>query len=450
MLRILIVQLIVTVLAISLPGCGSDNDAQRGREVSFQLLDSDGIPVAPLWVAFRDGDSPWERIDASGSGLVWQHHVGDRAGRYTFAVISGDEPGLSIYAGTLGETTRFTDRVNSTSLPAVAAHLEGSVSGVPSGSYWTAAVGSRSDSLVAETTNNYAIGVRSAGTSDLLAALSNGTGVSAEITRFWLKRSLVVAGDTLQAIDFDDTLLAAPGNPSQVTVKGGDLISGGASFNTPRTALANGWLRLSPDLDPSPAPELWFLSPPSGLLQPKDVQCAWGQVGTAVMTNCVTAGSPLELDFTGLTDFLGFSLVDRTLTWQTYPQAQMYDIRVSPSTGPQLRVKISRGAAGTAPGFVIPDLSGVSGWDPSWEVELGSEPVLAGRAIWSSITLNALLRQDALNRHDGSYRSWSVVSQPGVIGGGTELMAACNICRTNCTFQVDIYACLTECDLICP
>lgn len=450
MLRILITQLLITVLAISIPGCGSDHDAQRGREASFQLLDSDGIPVTPLWVAFRDGDSPWERIDASGSGLVWRHRVGDLAGRYTFAVVSGDEPDLSIYAGTLGEITRFTDRLNAASLPAVAAHLGGSVSGVPSGSYWTAAAGSRRDSMVAETTNNYAIGVRSAGTADLLAALSNGTGVSAEITRFWLKRDLGVAGDTLQAINFGDALLAAPGSPWQVTVKGGVLITGGASFNTSRTALANGWLRPSPDHAPSPAPELWFLSPPAGQLQPEDVQCAWGLAGTAVMTNCVTAGSPPELDFAGLTSFPGFSLVDRTLTWPAYPQAQMYDIRVSPSTGPQLRVKISRGAAGADPGFVIPDLSGVSGWDSSWKVEHGSAPVLAGSAIWSSITLNALLRQNALNRHDGSYRSWSVVSQPGVIGGGSELMTQCNICRANCAFEVNIYACLTECDLICP
>jgi hypothetical protein len=451
MLRPLIVQLIVTVLALSLPGCGSNFDTQPGRKASFLLLDSDGIPVAPLWVAFRDGDSPWERIAAAGRGLVWQHPVRDQAGRFAFAVISGDEPSLSIYAGTLGEVTRFTDRVNSTSLPAVAAHLEGSVSGVPSGSYWTVAVGSRSDSLMTETTNNYAIGVRSAGRADLLATLGNGTGASAEITRFWLKRDLVVAGDTQQAIDFDDTLLAAPGSPEQVTVKGGNLISGTASFNTPRTALANGWLRLSSDLGPLSAPELWILSSPSGLLQPEDVQCARGQMGSAVLTNCVAAGSPLELDFTGLTDFQGLSLTGRTLTWQAHPQAQLYDIRVSPTTGPRLTVKISQAAAGSAPAFALPDLSGVSGWDPSWEVELGSEPPLTGSAIWGSISLDALLRQEALNRHDGSYRSWSVESQPAEIGGGSNVFAQCEICRTNCTFQpLDIYNCLNECDLICP
>ncbi len=73
---------IVTFFLIALmSACG--NSPQN--VASLQKFDTDGVPAAPAWVAFKDGDGPWVQITTPSADMVWSHNVSDPAGRYAFA-----------------------------------------------------------------------------------------------------------------------------------------------------------------------------------------------------------------------------------------------------------------------------------------------------------------------------------------------------------------------------
>ena len=128
-LRKLLPAVILTFfLIVLMSACGNSPNV-----ASLQKFDLDGVPAAPAWVAFKDGDGPWQQIATPSANLVWSHTVTDPAGRYAFAVVTASEQFLEIYAGTLSEISRFSALEFPTAIPATPVSVSGTVSGSSGG-----------------------------------------------------------------------------------------------------------------------------------------------------------------------------------------------------------------------------------------------------------------------------------------------------------------------------
>ncbi len=440
-LRKLLPAVILTFfLIVLMSACGNSPNV-----ASLQKFDLDGVPAAPAWVAFKDGDGPWQQIATPSANLVWSHTVTDPAGRYAFAVVTASEQFLEIYAGTLSEISRFSALEFPTAIPATPVSVSGTVSGVPAGASWETRIGPRLARGPINGSAAFVIGVRTPGLTDMLAVR---TAASGAMDRWWLNRNLPVLQNLTQTIDFTDPSLSDAGVATNVSLSISNLVAGGASYSTSHATISNGWGIASVVWLPS---ELWYLSPSAARMQPGDVQCVWGDTGMVRLTNCAAPGAALALDFTGLPIFGSVSLSGQTLSWSPYSGAQLYEVQLTPTTPTQglyVDVTVTPGAAGTTPSLQIPDLSQVAGWKSSWTVNLGSATAV-GWATASNVSTEQVLLQNVLNRYLAGYRGWVAVGLPLGLGGGPSVIQNCNVCLTNCCGPgSDFYGCVSGCNLL--
>jgi hypothetical protein len=154
-----------------------------------------------------------------------------------------------------------------------------------------------------------------------------------------------------------------------------------------------------------------------------------------------------------LSEFGGVSLAGRTFSWPAYPGAQLYEIPVRPATGLAVALKVTPGAAGASPSITIPDVSDLPGWNPEWTVTTDTVSPITATALGSNTPLDLMLQQKASNRYAAGYSGWTAIGAPfvqgEVLGQGERLRSQCQICLSNCIFAIDLFACETECDLVC-
>ncbi len=369
---------------------------------SFRLVDWDGLPATPVWVAFQNGDEPWQRLPAPGADLVWSQLVTDPDGRYAFAVVFPGGRPVHIYAGTLQEIRCFTGISFQFPLPATPFAVSGVLSGLNPDSGYNVALGTRTEFDDPEHPKFYSAGVRIPSTYDVLASRFSSAGVP---DRLWLRRDLTVDRDIDLPIDFDDPARSTPGVPLKISVNAGTLRAGSVAIQASTSSLRTHWLVPGAETV-SGAPELNYLGLPAGFARASDLLVVTGISSGVQELRCAEASSPPTLDFSDLGDFDSTAFADRTLSWRPLPGALSYRFML-PSAVPGQRywAEVTPGYAGDSCRFEIPDLSGVDGWNPSWNFNPGSGAA-NGTAIGGNASLDNLMLQGSLNRYVKGTRMW--------------------------------------------
>lgn len=369
---------------------------------SFRLLDWDGVPTTPLWVAFKDGDGAWQRLSRPGDNLVWSHLVTDPAGRYAFAVVYPGGFPVHLFAGTLDEIRCFTSISFQFPLPDTSLSVSGSISGLPDGSSWNVSIGARTEFPSAEVPAAYSSGVRVPATYDALAVRTT----AAEIPdRLWLRRDLAVDKNISLPIDFTDPALSTPGLPRQIAVSSGTLTAGSVAIQASTSSIRNSWL-VPGASSASGKPELNYLALPEGFARASDLLVATGVSSGVQLLLSSDQANPPELDFSGLSDFDSTTFADGVLSWKPLSGALRYSFTLPRVAGSiRYRADVTPGYAGDSSRFTIPDLSSLDGWNPAWNFIPGNG-VATGTAAGGNCTLDSLTLQSSLNRYTKGTRIW--------------------------------------------
>lgn len=375
---------------------------------SFRLVDWDGVPTMPAWVAFRDGDAAWQRLYMPGADLVWSHLVTDPAGRYAFAVVYPGGRPVHLFAGTLDEIRCFTDISFLFPLPDTPYHVSGSISGLPDGSSWNVSLGSRTEFPSEELPPTYRAGIRVPSTYDVLAVRNT----AAEIPdRLWLRRDLVVDKDISLPIDFTDPMLSTPGLPLRIPVSNGSLTAGSVAIQASTSSIRTGWL-VPATSSASGKPELHYLGFLEGFARATDLLVVTGVSSGVQLLGSSDVANPPELDFSGLSDFDSTTFTDGILSWKPVSGTLRYSFMLPKNTGTmRYWADVTPGYAGESSSFAIPDLSEIDGWDPAWNF-IPDDGVATGTAMGGNCTLDSLTLQSSLNRYAKGTRMWWA-STPG-------------------------------------
>lgn len=406
--RALIIFGISISLAALLPGC--DLFCFRPSVATFRLVDRDGMPALPRWVAFRDGDGPWVRLPTADPGLTWSHQVTDPAGRYAFAAVDPSGRPVQILAGTLSEIQTFTAMTFSLPEEASTLTVTGHLSNLSAGSLWSVGIATNLDSPYDEPREDYRIGVRIPSVYDILAVRSDAAGTP---DRLWLKRDVIMTGNLDAPIDFLDPALSSAGTAKSITVIGGSLDQGTVSIDTGRSSIRTSWMTApaaaSQDAKASALPsQLRYLDLPDAWRRSADRVRVSGLSGGLTLLVCDSLDKTPVLDFSGLTEFDSTILDGRSLSWKSHPGAKLYSFtppRVSGST--RYVVQVTPGYVGDACTFVIPDLSSVEGWDPARNFNPGSG-IAEGAAGGGDGSLETMLLESCMNRLSIGARVWWV------------------------------------------
>jgi hypothetical protein len=369
---------------------------------SFRLIDYDGIPTLPVWVAFRNGDEPWQRLSAPGADLVWSHLVTDPDGRYAFAVVYPGGRPVHIFAGTLKEIRCFTGVSFQFPLPDTSHSVSGNISGLSAAATWEVGLGARTAFKYEENPSDYLLGVRGASTYDVLATRYSAAGIP---DRLWLRRDLAVEGNIKQPIDFADPALSTSGIPLRIAVNGGSLRVGNVAIQASTSSIRSGWLVPGAETA-SGMPELNYLGLPAGFARASDLLVVTGISSGVQELRCSGIANPPTLDFSDLQDFDSTAFTDGVLSWRPIPGTLCYGFML-PNTAGAARywVKVTPGYSGDSFRFAIPDMKAVEGWSPAWNFNPGSG-VANGTATGGNTSLDNLLLQGCLNRYAAGTRMW--------------------------------------------
>jgi hypothetical protein len=406
--RVLIFLGIAILLAMLLPGC--ELFCLRPSVATFRLVDRDGMPALPRWVAFRDGDGPWIRLPTADPGLTWSHQVTDPAGRYAFAVVDPSGRPVQIFAGTLSEIQTFTSMTFSLPEEASTLTVKGHLDNLLSGSGWSVGIAGDIDRPYDGPREDYEIGVRIPSVYDILAVR---TDVAGTPDRLWLRRDVLMTGDLDAPIDFLDPALSSAGIAKSMSVIGGTLDQGMVSIDTGRAFNRTSWMTepaaASQSAKASALPaQLRYLDLPEAWRRPGDRIRVSGLSGGLTLMLCDSVDKTPVLDFSDLTEFDSTSFAGRSLSWKPHPGAKIYSFtppKISGST--RYVVQVTPGYVGDACTFVVPDLSGVDGWDPVWNFNPGTG-IAEGAAGGCDSSLETMLLESCMNRYGTGRRVWWV------------------------------------------
>ena len=397
--------LCILLLTHFLWGCdNSDNTSNGPVRVSFQLLNEDGVPIVPRWLAFQDGDGPWERITTPDEDLVYRRMVADVAGRYAFAFVGISDYPVNIMAATTAEATHLTELAFQWPLPETEIHVTGTVTDVAADESWHIGLGPRIAYPTEESATDYDLGVPVPGIYDVLAARLDTAGVP---ERLWIRRQLSFTGDTVMNVAFDDPEFSTAGERTRVPVVNGALLGGRVTLQAGGGSRVITGSVAGTDGAASATAELNYLSLPSALAQPDDVTCASGEIEGVSLVHCGGQGMDLTLDFAGLFPFPPATLAGSTLSWSPYADATHYNFLLPGQESVRYTVTVSSGYVGAANRFRIPDLSMVDGWDTAWDFEPAeSTEIEDSFAGAGNLSLGDVMRCSALNRFPAGARYW--------------------------------------------
>ena len=351
--------------------------------------------LEPAWVAFQDGDGQWTRVEPAVAGSVTTFHGTFAAGRGAVATARRFASGLTalaVFYGTPGELTLVGDTSPRDCSPATGT-LHGTVTGLDTNevAFVSAGLSTHRDAAFPGERNDFTLGDLAAGPQDLLATRVTVVGGAGTLTGLILRRGIEVADSgTVAPLDFASAEAFAPA-VRDVTIQGlgpeGALTQSGfhtarsehvLEFVPVRETAATRAYRAIPEAKLQPGDLLVLLAttaPTIGNVRraatlwyraPVDRTLALGALPTPP-TIAVEATTPSLRPRARLATQADY---DR-LTSINYQQGQNTVVTVSMTPA---------FAARTAGGYdlVVPELSGVTGFDPAWALRPGG-----GTLIWT-------------------------------------------------------------------
>jgi hypothetical protein len=361
--------------------------------------------LAPNWVAFQDGDGAWVQAQPTIAGRYATFHHAFATNRGGIATARETLPTLttlSIQYGAPSELSIVGDTRPDHCAPAEFTTALGSVAGLGANEAAFVSVGYHErEGILAGEDNTFTLFPLRPGPQDILATrtlrMRNGTGATndgATVTGFILRRSAEVPDSaTLPVLDFNSAEAFAP------TVRSLTLAGLGALASTVqtgfRTANSENLVAFVASQTPS---NVSYFAIPDGKLAPGDLQ------------SITATSAPVISAVRGATVYF-HSPTDRTLTFGATPIAPAISVA---STTPSVRMRARFAAqadydrltsihyqqdqyisvtvamtgtyaAGGDYDLIMPDLTGVPGFDPRWVLRSGTT------LIWTSFLTGGTL-----------------------------------------------------------
>ncbi|MEI6520381.1 MAG: hypothetical protein WCO98_10155 [bacterium] len=100
---------IITVILLTVSGCGGGNSSEKKSITIFNLQTTIGtVPTDAAWVAYKDGDTDWKVIPSTETGK-YNFPIINPTGKYSIAIASQSDSGnfVQIYNSTISELPRL-------------------------------------------------------------------------------------------------------------------------------------------------------------------------------------------------------------------------------------------------------------------------------------------------------------------------------------------------------
>ena len=351
----------------------------------------------PIYVAFRDGNGAWQRLQASGNG-GYSAPVSDPDGRYTVLMVMnrymqgstrvtqgyGD---VIIVHGTLQETPSLWYGMSDNDFNGSPYIVSGSISNAPADprKYLEVRMGQYGMWSGSNMNTSYQLyNPPQPGTHDLVAYIRSSIAFSPE--RFFVQRNIAMTGDLIRNIDFSATVAA---EYSQLTLTGGEW---GDTYAYVYGITANGTEVGASEYyaNQRNIPFVILPAPASG-----DLYRVYGQVTSGDTWAQVTSwhGSPMDIvvplpeQFTGVTvDYSGAAPIVGGLEYSAdaYGAAKGYLVDF---WGPDdndawhnWRCYLTPGALRGATSFSLPAPGSLPDWNDAWSLPMSPDPERSWRA----------------------------------------------------------------------
>jgi hypothetical protein len=340
-------------------------------------------PYAPLWLGYQDGDGPWTRAEAAVAGGGSEFRLTFSANRGAVASVLESAPGvtfLHVLYGTPAELATVGINDSRFCGPTATKTLLGTVAGI--GSADLAIVRGGFNSVVAaHNGEDFALEYLPAGPRDILAARETFDDAGGRrLTKFILRRGVDLPDNaTLPVLDFDAPEAFAP-VVAHVTLEGVGVDEPFLGTHL-RTGNFESQFSLPVPAAPSPIQEYYAL--PEAQLAAGDFQelVATAQGGTPNASRSVLVyfRSPIDRTLAFGPDIVAptFTTVATTPSLRLrahFEPQDAYDREASIAyTGVEpsgVGVSMTAAYAALQGGYdlVNPELSGVAGFDPAWEM----------------------------------------------------------------------------------
>jgi hypothetical protein len=365
--------------------CSGDAGGNAARRVTLTGRGDGGVPIALSWVAFQDGDGPWQRATDTGGVYTFEAP----SGRYTAAFV------CNVPGGGLGEIIAATvAELDTIQIPcplpvpgAITHHWQGAIKGAPANGPDNVLFGSREGGLWAASDRGdggYQVDL-APGTYDLVASF--GSTIS-------IKRDLDVHAPGTADIDFTGgTVTAKPQPLPMLATATGEIVEAGSFFVSPRGAR----IEL-----PGSKTSVGLLDP--GDLAAGDTQQIYvdvrGEQGAfRGLTRSVPGGPPPALTvppaWSGVTASVAAAtpMLRPKLNFDPYPNARFYQAQMFTDMPQDFVWLLNVGAAWLSGknSFELPDLSAIAGFDAAWGLRRDVAVAIAAVAIVSTRPIGPVL-----------------------------------------------------------
>jgi hypothetical protein len=362
-------------------GGGSD-----GR-IAVTLTHRPTTSTVPFIAAYRDGTGPWQEAPPP-NGDTYSFTVSSPVWGFAWACSPGNQRWVTTYEYAVSDRTSVNDVLPGgcrDAQPVV--HLSGTISNSAAGDSYEVSWGG---GIFSATGSMFAIDVVP-GTHDLIVAQHAASGTADVPSSMLVQRGLVIAGDTVQTVDFS---AAAPAQTAAIT----GVPSGSFLVFTAVDTAGGTDATLAVYSAPPTSGDYLAVGLPAAQAQAGDVyeqSVGDGNIGTSMYVSAPTAevfDAPPPM--TGAVTTLSTSTPYRILTstWPAYPETIGYTWIAGANisgTVYQWIANISPGAAGAAPSYTMPDLSALPGWDASAEIPSGDVEIVVS-AYRSTVGTNDL------------------------------------------------------------
>ncbi len=364
------------------------------QSVSVAFCDA----LAPLWLAFQDGDGAWTRVEPAhaGGSRVFQFAVASNRGGV--ATVFQGAPGstfLQVLYGTPEELATGGITIPRFCETAALRKLVGTVAGLDANEL--AIIRGSNSVVVAHVGEEFTLDFLPPGPKDILAARETFDGESQRLTKFILRRGVDLPDDaSLPVLDFDAPEAFAPVLPS-VTLEG-TAQDGAFILSQLRTGSIE--TQFSIPIPGADGPVRQYYALPEAQLEAGDLQelvaSAHGGTPNASRSVVVYFRSPVDRTLTFGPDVIppAFSTLATTpalrLRARFVPQGA-YDREASVAysgAGPaSMAVSMTAAYAALQDGYdlITPDLLGVAGFDPAWAMSN------AATVLWSANRIGGTL-----------------------------------------------------------
>lgn len=341
--------------------------------------------LAPIWVAFQDGDGPWTRATPARTGdtITFQHaFTAGRAGIATLTPVAGDLTALLVLYGEPAELASAGDTRAILCDNGVSRTVRGTVAGLDTNE--AAIVSRQVSSAVAGPLDGfgYSLSELGAGPHDLIATRETRAGGRTTLTGIILRRDVVLAaGETVPPLDFASPEAFAP---ATATVTLGPFGPAGAQLAVRLLTATTEALLAAP---PGPSPEVSrpYMALPADRLRPDDLHQILATAAEGSGSRSIEAyfRTPVDLALSFPAPLVrpAIETIAATpilrLRARFVPQPD-YDrfANITYQQGRTVLVSVTMTAAYaalTADGYdlAVPDLSAAAGFDPAWALHTG-------------------------------------------------------------------------------